>query len=136
MIIHSPCKCSTHVYLSFISMRACNLFECEWICAGVFFYIVCLYMYCRWRSNYDEMMVVISLTGLIRHLFVPAPSHEPDFQLHIYFGSTVCNYTSCLLFWLRKHVWINQYGDTRYSVPSVCGTGNHSYLTCISMNAK
>jgi hypothetical protein len=38
--------------LSFIIVMLCSLLEWKRICAG--FVIVCLYLYCRWKSNYQR----------------------------------------------------------------------------------
>ena len=45
--------------------------------------IVCLYMYCRWRSSNQEGRVVIPLSGLTLPFFVPVPSQDLDFQRHM-----------------------------------------------------
>jgi hypothetical protein len=36
----------------------------------IYVFVVCLYMYCRWRTGYQEGRAGISLTGLNRHIFV------------------------------------------------------------------
>lgn len=126
----------------FIIVRVCSLFEFEWISVGVF-YIVYAYIYFRWRSNYEEMIVLIPLTCLICQFVVPAPSHDPDFQHHIYIGSRVYSYTS---FWVvdyfeceHRFEFIN-IENIRYSIHvfswRMCGTGNLDYFACISMNAQ
>ena len=43
-------------------------------CKLVHVFIVCLYMYCRWRSRYQDWMVGIPLTGL--NMFVTVPSND------------------------------------------------------------
>ena len=56
----------TQLNLSFMFVIVCGLFEWKQICAG-FFFIVCVYMYCRWRSSYQERRVgdpVIKRRGL------------------------------------------------------------------------
>ena len=56
----------TQLNLSFMFVIVCGLFEWKRICAG-FFFIVCVYMCCRWRSSYQERRVgdpVIKRRGL------------------------------------------------------------------------
>ena len=46
-----------------------------------FFLIVCLYMYCRWRSSYEERVVGIQLTGLSPPHICACPTPEPRSQM-------------------------------------------------------
>ena len=56
--VHWPCRCTLYVLLSFIFviLVVCGLFEWKRICL--------FYMYCHWRSRYQEGRVGIPLTGL------------------------------------------------------------------------
>jgi hypothetical protein len=58
MSINWPCYCTVHVYVVINIVILCQFFY-----AGIIF-IVCLYLYCRSRSNYQEGMVGIPLTDL------------------------------------------------------------------------
>ena len=48
-----------------------------------FFIIICLYMYCRWISNYEEERIRITLTGLTLPQFCVSLK-DMDFQRHIW----------------------------------------------------
>jgi len=55
-------------------MIVCGLPEWKLFCAG--FFIVSLYLYCGWRSKYKKWGIVIPLTALTHHNFVPVPSQD------------------------------------------------------------
>jgi hypothetical protein len=82
MSIHWPCYCTVHVY---VVIQYCDnmwSFWVEAILCGIF--IVCLYMYCLWRSNYQngwelESHLPVNLTTFC----VLVPSQHLDFQRHI-----------------------------------------------------
>ena len=80
--IHCPYYCTVHDY---VVIHFC---DSMWSSSSgsesvQVFFIVCLYMYCRWRSSYQEGRIGIPVTGLNRHMFVPTPSQNLDFQRHI-----------------------------------------------------
>ena len=65
LLLCCPCLCCHSFF-----MIVCGLFEWKRICVGCF--IVCLYMYCRWRSSYQEGRVGIPLvqdSSAVRRLF-------------------------------------------------------------------
>ena len=45
--------------------------------------IVCLHMYCRSKSNNQDGIVEIPLTGLTLHNCMPVPGQDLDFQRHL-----------------------------------------------------
>ena len=77
--IHSPCYYTVHVYVVF------HFLNCMWS-FGVkanqsrFFKRFCFYMYCRWRTNYQER-IGIPLTGLTLQHLCACP--KSDFQHHM-----------------------------------------------------
>ena len=62
VVIHCPHYCTVHVY---VVIHFCDI---VWSLGGnesvQVFLIVCLYMYCRWRSSYQEGRIGIPVTGL------------------------------------------------------------------------
>ena len=62
MSIHWPCYYTVHVYVLIHFCDSMWSFDGKLICAG--FFIVCLYMYCLWRSSYQEGRDGILLTSL------------------------------------------------------------------------
>ena len=73
MSINWPCYCTVHVYVVINIVILCQFFY-----AG-FIFIVCLYLYCRSRSNYQEGMVGIPLTDLTSPHFCACPKSGPRF---------------------------------------------------------
>jgi hypothetical protein len=69
--IHWPCYCNVQVYIVNHFCNSMWSFWVEAICAGLL--IVLLYIYCRWRSPYQEGRVGIPLTGLIPPHFCVSP---------------------------------------------------------------
>jgi hypothetical protein len=70
--------------LSFVLWQ-CLIFWSEMITCR-FFFIVCLYLYCLWTSNYQDGRVGIPLTGLIPSYFTyiyPKPGFGFNFQRHM-----------------------------------------------------
>ena len=47
-----------------------------------FFIIICLYVYCRWGSNYQKERIIFLLTGLTLPHFFVCPK-DMDFQRHM-----------------------------------------------------
>ena len=46
-------------------------------------YVVCLHMHCRWRSNFQEEVMVISFTGYPRNIVVPDPSQDVGSWIYV-----------------------------------------------------
>ena len=72
--------------LSFIFVIVCGLFEWKWR----FFFIVCLYAYCRWRSSCREGSVVIILTDLNQPHICACPKPGPGFPT-LYVMDLLCS---------------------------------------------
>jgi hypothetical protein len=64
--------------LSFIYVIVCGLFE--WNQIFQVFFIICLYMYCYWRSNYQEG-VGIPLSVLTPSHMYACPNPAPGFPV-------------------------------------------------------
>jgi hypothetical protein len=65
-------------------------------------YLLCLYMYCRWRSTYQEGRVGIPITGLTPPPFCACPKLGPGFQRHMswFLFLCVCEGGRWLFVWL------------------------------------
>ena len=75
--IHWSCYCTVNVYVIFPFLWWYVVFLSGSESGQVF--IICLYTYSRWRSSYQEGMVVIPLTGLILPPFCACPKLGPGF---------------------------------------------------------
>jgi hypothetical protein len=64
--------------------------------------LVCLYMYCCWRSSYQKRMVGNPLFDLSPQRFVPVPIHDLDFERHFCSVSSVKMRGDCFLLILVK----------------------------------
>jgi hypothetical protein len=83
LLLYCPCSCCR----SFLWKNVIFLSGSEY----VHVFIVCLYMYWRWRFNYQEGRVGILLTDLPRHIIVSVPSQDQDFQRHIFWSPFSCS---------------------------------------------
>ena len=73
--IHWTCYCTVHVY---VVIHFCVDMWSFWIEANLCrLYSICLYMYCLWRSSYQEGVVVIPLTGLALPCLCACPKLIP-----------------------------------------------------------
>ena len=65
--IHWSCYCYIHVLfmLSYIFEIVCGIFEWTGSKSVQVFFIICLNMYCCWRSSYKKGRVGIPLTGSV-----------------------------------------------------------------------
>jgi hypothetical protein len=82
MLLYCPCFCF---------VIKCGLFERKQICAC--FFIVCLYMYCHWRSSYQEGRDGMPLTSLTPSHFCTCPKPTAGFQTS-YVVVFLCSVTS------------------------------------------
>ena len=71
MTIHWPCYCTVQVYV------VIHFLDSMWTFFLLIFFIVCIYMYCLWSSNYQERSGVIPLIDITPpHLCTcPKPWH-------------------------------------------------------------
>ena len=80
-----PWYCTLHVCCFSFFARLCNLINWNRIRAS---FIVCLYLNCRWRSDYQDERVGIPLTGLTTpHVCAcPKPRHGfPTVYVAVFF---------------------------------------------------
>jgi hypothetical protein len=81
--IHWPCNCTVHVYVSFfIFVIVCGYSRVETNLCRLF--IVWLYLFYHWKSNYQQGRVVISLTNLT------LPQLLWLFQVRTWISDTIC----------------------------------------------
>ena len=80
--------------LSFMFRMVCGLFGWKRICAC--FFIVCLYMYCRWRS---QEKVGKPLNGLTHHIFEPVSSQN-------LVSNVICCVFLCSMVWGEMWLFI------------------------------
>ena len=70
--INCPWYCIVHVYVVIHFCYSVWSFAWKKICAG--FLIVCWYLYCRWKPNYQERRVAIPFICSPRDIFMDVPN--------------------------------------------------------------
>ena len=126
--IHWPCCCTGHVYVVihfWVDMRS------FWMEANLCrLFIICLYMYCLWRSIYQEGGVVIPLTGLALPYFCACPKLIPvEYILPSLFKVLSCTKTTVgqmnqeprnILTWCNLNMkWVILIMDLPNTIPTV-----------------
>jgi hypothetical protein len=78
VVIHWPCYCTVHVYV--VIHWPCIMLS-FWVKVNLcmFFLIVCLFLYCHWKSNYQEMESCDSNNRFNPATFYAYPNPGPRF---------------------------------------------------------